>query len=136
LGGLYCFMTKRKKGNSEKEKFLRELGAQYAKDLTIRCTPYENAFMERLVKTGVEFYFQYPVVCEQCYLYILDFYLPEYSVVFEIDGNRHYTKSGKKYDSTRTRRLKKLGLRVFRISNSLVAQLTPNNIKQLLKDAV
>ena len=128
-------MAKKKKieGSLEKEKFLIELGIKFAKELTTKATPWELEFGKILITLGVEFYFQYPIVCEKNYLYILDYYLPEYGIVFELDGKAHYTKEKKEKDTERTKRLKKKDLKVIRIRNTIVKHLTPSSVKELLK---
>lgn len=120
---------KTKRGSLEKEKFLIELGKQYAKELTEKATIYELEFKQILDQLGVEYYFQVPIVCEKNFLYILDFYLPQYKIVFEIDGWQHETKEGRKEDRIRTRRLGKLGLVVKRIKNFNVKMVTPDLIR-------
>lgn len=50
--------------------------------------------------------------------YIVDFYLPEYNCVIEIDGNHHYTDEYLLADAERTAHLKTLKIKeVYRIKN-------------------
>lgn len=123
---------KTKRGSLEKEKFLLELGAKYAKELTERATVPELEFKQILDKSGVEYQFQVPIVCERNFLYILDFYLPKYKIVFEIDGWQHDTKEGIKEDKIRTRKLNKLGIAVKRVKNFNVKLVTPEVIKNCI----
>ena len=120
-------------GSPEKEKFLIELGIKFARELTTKATPWELEFGKILIKLGVDFYFQYPIVCEKNYLYILDYYLPDHGIAFELDGKAHYTKNKKEKDTERTKRLKKKGLKVIRIRNTIVKNLTAESIEELLK---
>ena len=121
------------RGSKEKEQFLKKLGTKYARELTQKATKWELEFKEILEEAGLEFYFQYPVVCNKNFLYILDFYLPAYHLAFELDGAQHFTTEGQKNDAKRTRRLEKLGLRVKRIRNSSVKQVTVKMILDYLK---
>ena len=53
--------------------------------------------------------------------YIVDFYCASAKLVIEIDGARHFTKEGKKYDAKRDAYLHSVGLTVMRFSNSDVS---------------
>ena len=135
MGGVFYFMkkkSKRCKGTKEKEKFLQELGKERASALTERATPPELEFKLALDSAGVEYEFQKPVVCERNYLFIVDFYLPKYKLIFELDGWQHETREGRKSDRQRTRRLEKLGYSVKRIKNFNVHYFTPEFIKSYL----
>ncbi len=57
--------------------------------------------------------------------YIVDFYLPEYKIILEIDGDTHFTEWWKSYDEERTWVLEWLWLRVIRFTNDEVM----NNIE-------
>lgn len=124
---------KKKKGSVDKEKFLRRLGVTYAKELTAKATSWEIEFKAKLSKAGITFIFQYPVVCEQNFLYILDFYVPDYNVAFELDGAHHYEKSKVKADALRTKRIAALGINVKRIMNMNVKQITPEMLLNYLQ---
>ena len=49
--------------------------------------------------------------------YIVDFYCPKANLAIELDGGQHYTEAGKIKDETRDDALKKMGIRVLRISD-------------------
>jgi very-short-patch-repair endonuclease len=49
--------------------------------------------------------------------YLLDFYLDDYQLAFEIDGKYHETEEQKKYDLARTSYLNGIGIKVVRIPN-------------------
>lgn len=49
--------------------------------------------------------------------YIVDFYLPEYSLVIEIDGDSHDNPYSKSYDDTRTAVIKDKNIKCLRILN-------------------
>ena len=62
--------------------------------------------------------------------FIVDFYIPKYKTVLEVDGKPHYTKEGIKNDTERTEMLKMLGVeKVVRIKNS---DCNLNNVNSLL----
>ena len=52
--------------------------------------------------------------------YIVDFYCPAAGLVVEVDGEQHYSESGREKDLTRDRYLKTVGLQVLRFTNSEV----------------
>jgi very-short-patch-repair endonuclease len=116
----------------ERVRFLQNKGKEYAKSLTEKATAWELLFKANLECWEINFVFQKPVVCNKDSLFILDFYLPEYKVAVELDGAQHYTKEGKKKDKRRTRLLKKEGIHVLRVPNSLVNTITKLNFKNLL----
>ena len=50
--------------------------------------------------------------------YITDFYCAEAKLVIELDGSRHYTEKGKRFDEERTAFLAEYGLTIIRIPNT------------------
>jgi very-short-patch-repair endonuclease len=62
--------------------------------------------------------------------YIVDFYCPSEKLVIELDGQRHFTTAGYKYDQHRDKYLNSLGLRVIRFENKEVFQ----NLQEVLDD--
>ena len=52
--------------------------------------------------------------------FIVDFYIPEFKIVIEIDGENHFTDDGKSYDEERTRVLEWLWISVLRFTNEEV----------------
>ena len=114
-------------------QFLTEKGKEFAKDLTEKATRWELEFKAKLEKYEIKFIFQYPVICNKKNLFILDFYLPELKLAVELDGAGHYTPAGVKKDNRRTHCLKREGIRVLRLKNSLVSVITEKNFKILLR---
>lgn len=112
------------KGSVEKEKFLKALGVTYSRELATRATPWELSFKQILEQAGISFIFQHPVICEKNYLYILDFYLPDYKIAFELDGAHHSQKDKIKSDAIRTRKIAVLGIHIKRIMNKNVQHVT------------
>ena len=54
--------------------------------------------------------------------YIADFYCHKARLVIELDGEGHYSVSGKRHDKERTAVLEELGLAVLRFSNADVEE--------------
>ena len=50
--------------------------------------------------------------------YIVDFYIPSFALIIEIDGSQHYEERGKQSDSERDKFLSEKGFHVIRYSNS------------------
>jgi very-short-patch-repair endonuclease len=121
------------KGSVEKERYLKALGVIYSKDLAARATSWELEFKAKLEELGISFIFQHPIVCEKNYLYILDFFLPDYNIAFELDGAHHYQKDKVKADAARTRRVSVLGIKVKRILNRNVQHVTLPMLEAYLK---
>lgn len=135
MGGLYCLIHFMTKGQT-RVQFLTEKGKEFAKDLTAKATRWELEFKAKLEKYGIKFIFQHPVICNKKNLFILDFYLPEYKLGIELDGYSHYTPAGMKKDNRRTSCLKKEGIKIIRLKNSLVEIITEKNFKMLLRPYV
>ena len=52
--------------------------------------------------------------------YIVDFYCPELNLAIEIDGDSHYSKSGKQHDKVRDQFLNSHEIEVYRFTNGQV----------------
>ena len=50
--------------------------------------------------------------------YIVDFYIPKYQLVIELDGSQHEDDFERRYDGERDRFLNQAGLTVLRIANT------------------
>jgi len=122
--------VKRLAGSIEKEKALILIGKKYSEELKVKATSYELEFKKILDQVGTPYIFQHPVVCEQNYLYILDFYIPEYRIAIELDGSQHYTKQGLKKDKRRSKNLEKIGIFVKRLKNYNVKLVTVKMITE------
>lgn len=108
----------RKRNGAGSYAHRQSLGSHYARSLAFRPTAAELAFGNVLCELEIfPFHFQKAVLKPR--LYILDFYLPQYDVVFEIDGASH---SGKElYDKERDDTLLvKRGFQTHRFTNDEV----------------
>lgn len=121
------------KGSKSRASFLNDLGVKYSKELSIKATSWELDFKEKLDKADIHYAFQYPVVWEQSELYILDFYIPEHKIAFELDGAHHLEKVKAREDARRTRNLAKMGIKVKRIMNKDVKHVTPQMVQAYIQ---
>ena len=64
--------------------------------------------------------------------YIVDFYIPGYSIVIELDGSQHYEKENKKDDVERDSKLNSKGIKVLRYTNLQVNNDFENVCKDIL----
>jgi very-short-patch-repair endonuclease len=66
--------------------------------------------------------------------FIVDFYNHEFKLVIEIDGEIHENEQTEQYDSQRTNKLEKHGIKVLRISNHQVIYSTDSTIDLILNE--
>lgn len=77
--------------------------------------------------------------------FICDFYCFQAQLVIEVDGSQHYSDLGKSYDSWRSEKLGKQGMKVLRFSNQdikkyffevqrMIDHVVKERIKELHKD--
>lgn len=81
---------------------------------------WENIFIKLLNYNLIEYKYQYPIILTDKNYAVVDFYLPNYNLIIEIDGYHHFTKKGIIRDKIRTKRLLKLGYIIIRYTNSEV----------------
>ena len=67
--------------------------------------------------------------------FIVDFYIPDYNLVIEVDGKIHNTLKNKKYDSFKDTMLKLYGLSVLRITNEMI-NLDFNKAVELIEEKI
>lgn len=107
----------------------RESITELARELRNNPTPAEYKLWQVLRNRrcrGHKFLRQKPIIYSQrnkkAYFFIADFYCAEKKLVIELDGQYHRTQQ--KYDQNRDLVLEKLGLRVLRIKNSELEDMT------------
>jgi len=98
---------------------IKRLAQKYKSDLLLNRTNAEKVFAYILDKIGVGYKEQYIIYVGTSF-YIVDFYLPKYKVIFEVDGVHHYTTKGAIKDKKRDNTLATLGFTVKRIRNKEV----------------
>ena len=115
------------KKRKKKPTILEQLGKKYSKQLKHRATPSERRFATKLRAFDFTSLFQYPISNKET-LYIIDFFIPKYNVVIEIDGGYHLDHRQKEKDDIRDKRLNDLGYKVWRLTNIEADEITPDEI--------
>ncbi len=78
---------------------------------------------------GIQFYRQYGIGS-----YIADFYTPTLKLCIEIDGDQHYTETGKEYDEERDNYIASLNIKVIRFRNREVIEHTDKIVAKIKKE--
>ena len=105
----------------------------YRKELVKKQTKSEKKFKALLKSLKVEYKFQ-QVFKGEGQMRIVDFFLPDYNYVIEIDGGYHTTDLQKQKDNDRTAFLKYMGVKkVIRFTNEEVYN-TDECIKRIKKE--
>ena len=98
-------------------------------ELITKQTTSEKKFKAKLKVLKVRYEFQKIIYYKASY-YIVDFYLPEYGVIFEIDGGYHLTLSQIKKDKVRSINLNKVGYKnILRYSNEEAINITELDLR-------
>ena len=123
---------KAKKAKKAAKKQTEQVIKGYQKDLTERKTGAETTFESFLNKLQIKFEFQ-KIIRSQKQHYIVDFFLPEYHTIIEIDGDYHNEPSQRQKDKARTRTLKRSNIvaRIIRLTNQ--EALSPDLYKLFLQ---
>lgn len=108
----------KKKLSDRKQLQLKEKAAKFKKQLVANQTKSEKVFKALLKGCGIKYIFQKIFYADKSF-YIVDFYLPDYNIVVEIDGGYHNTKEQIIADRKRTGKLKKYNniKKVIRFTN-------------------
>lgn len=102
----YCKPTKQKKKRKQKEK--QKVARAFSRDLKERSTGAECVFAKILQRNNINFVFQRPFMRGETFA-IVDFWLPDYGVIVEIDGGYHCDPIQIQKDAARTADLMKKG---------------------------
>jgi very-short-patch-repair endonuclease len=103
----------------------------YRNKLVRNKTFAENWIAKLLDYSGIEYYFQYPIVIDDCKFFILDFYIPSLKLYLEIDGKQH--RKHVKYDLNRKDLIhKQWKLKEIRISNKRAIKLSSFDLIRIL----
>jgi very-short-patch-repair endonuclease len=103
------------------------LAEERVEELRVNITKSENRIMKLLDKLEYEYIFQYSIFDEWFFI-IADFYIPEFKLMIEVDGDSHLGVVQKKKETKRKRWLLKKGIQVLRIKNKATIKM---NAKQL-----
>jgi very-short-patch-repair endonuclease len=109
----------------------RRLGDKRAKELVENITYHEDMFRRKLDILGIRYEFQ-KVFYDDKMLMIVDFYLPKYFTVVEIDGDSHLSLHGKRRDMRKDSWLLDKGIKVWRIKNPDVEGWALDDIQRVL----
>ncbi len=114
----------------ERDKKRVELSKKYQQEMRDHPQPCERIFKSYL--KNLNFIFQHVIFTNYHEFFIVDFYLPAYKLVIEIDGRQH--KDNKSYDDYRTKQLKTTGVRkVLRFSNEDIKNMSSELVKNIVK---
>lgn len=86
-------------------------------ELRGKANVYECRLGELLMAKNIKFIHQAPFVFMPMKIHFVDFYLPEYRMVLEVDGNYHDSSLQIAKDQERDQRFKDIGIRVVRVEN-------------------
>lgn len=89
-------------------------------------TDIEVIMQTALKENKIEFVEEYPIRCK--YGYIVDFFLPEYNMIVECDGERWH-KEGNSHDRKRDKFLEKKGYIILRFKGEEIR----NNVQECIK---
>ena len=101
------------------------------RELRNNQTPAEKMLWQKIRKkqlSGIQFYRQYGIGA-----YIADFYAPSLRLCVEVDGEQHFTKTGKEYDAKRDNYMESLNIKVIRFKNDLVIEDTERVLNEIKK---
>lgn len=102
----------------------------YRKELLSKSTLAEKSVCKALDIIGIRYIRQYPIRTAQKTFYA-DIYIPTLRLIIEVDGQYHYTQKQKRLDANRSACIRKLGLHIYRISNTKA--YNAKNVFSLLK---
>lgn len=115
-------------------EFTKKKAEEFREGLIKRQTPSEVKFKAILKLMNIKYEFQKIFYTEQTF-YIVDFYLPEYKIIIEIDGGYHKKANQKMKDGIRTEVLSGQLKKVCRIKNECIknTELTIAKVKEFIK---
>lgn len=131
----YCKPTKAKKKREQKKK--QKVARVYSHDLKERATGAECVFANILSRNNINFVSQRPFMRGDTFA-IVDFWLPDYGVIVEIDGGYHCDPAQIKKDEARTADLMRKGKvkGLVRFTNEQVMGDEDNLMKELARNVV
>lgn len=99
---------------------LELVAKEYKKKLTDNPTESELVYQNYLKKNKVKFVFQKVIWNKEGSFYIVDFYIPVFNLIVEIDGSYHNSTEQINNDRHRSFQLKQMGYNVIRFTNDEV----------------
>ena len=109
---------------TEHNNNMKAIAKSLRKDLLDRMTPAELRFKHVAESKGIKLECQYEIDIK-CKREIQKFYFADFCdtknrIIFEVDGDYHFTPEQEAKDLQRTRDLRHIGYKVFRITNAQV----------------
>ncbi len=104
----------RKVFDGKGKKKLKTVAREFKSELTAKATDSEKAFADILSNAGIKYKFQNIFKMGNTFS-IVDFFLPDYATVVEIDGGYHNTTEQSAKDEARTRELLKRHVNIVRV---------------------
>jgi len=104
-------------------KSTNEIAEDFKQSLIDKTTNSEKYFASYLISVGVDFKFQQIISIrdyktkKEKFFYIVDFYIPKYNLIVEIDGLYHFTKTQLEKDIVRENMLRSRGFNILRLTN-------------------
>lgn len=111
----------------QKKELLIKKAEEFRDKLVKNQTEAELKFKAILKMMKVAYDFQKIIYIGKSF-YIVDFYLPDYNTIIEVDGGYHKEATQRKKDWSRTYTLRNMNKKVFRINNEDV-----NNVEELME---
>lgn len=109
------------RANNEKNSEIRNTAKLYAKELKQRATKAERIMLSIMKRLNKKVVFQHPIFIYANgnikTFYIADFCDIRKKIILEVDGGYHKTEEQTVKDKLRTIDLKRLGYKVYRITN-------------------
>lgn len=111
---------------------LKEVAESYAEKNRNKATLSEIEFKKILDDLKINHIFQQPFSPDGKKFFIMDFYIPDKKVCFEIDGEYHNTEEQLKKDRYRTKLIEKFKIKVVRLTNEEV--FMKNHCRKVIMD--
>ena len=116
---------------AHRNELTRKISLEKRQSLIDNQTHAEKLFKAKLKAINIAYEFKKIVYTKRSF-YILDFYLPDYQLVIELDGKYHEDKKQKIKDNERTEELKTLGFtKIKRFSNDKALKITDLELKAM-----
>lgn len=110
-------------------KQLSAVAYKYKADNMATMSKPEQRTAILLGHSGIR-YEQQHIIYTDTSFYIVDFYLPEYHIVIEVNGDEHYTKLAADKDARRMRYLYSKGYSIRTVTNKQALAFTPELFKE------
>lgn len=118
--------------NGSENKMI-DVAEEYRKNLIKNQTNSESIFKAKLKSINVSYEFQ-KIIFTKSNFSIVDFYLPDYGLVIEIDGGYHLTNEQKENDKFRTAKLSNIGYKnLKRFTNEEAVNIKDISLMNYLK---